>query len=176
MEKIAATDQSLSDKAIIELSDDSPGTVPLEPHPFIKLLEDQLAGAKNFLASLVRSNQELKQRCKEKIHNAKIYFRNKYLKLGSRVGCNDCELGWTTIMEDPSQRRFKSIAELYESFGFDIAKDNCRAINDRTVNKDDVDSFNSSLGSGSDSSDDDSSTSNSSNPNSSTPLDINRIS
>lgn len=52
--------------------------------------------------------------------------------------------------------RFKSIAEFYESFGFDFAKDNFRAITDRTVNEDDVDTFDSNLNSGSDSSDDDS--------------------
>ncbi|GMN19643.1 hypothetical protein TIFTF001_039860 [Ficus carica] len=121
-------DSSIS--TLINSLNDSPSMTPSKLHPLIKLLEDQLAGAKAFSATLLKSKQELKKRCREKIHNAKTYFR--------------------TI-----SGRFKSIAEFYKSFGFDFAKDNCRAITDRTVNEDDVDFFDSKLNSGSDSSDDD---------------------
>ncbi|GMN62146.1 hypothetical protein TIFTF001_031223 [Ficus carica] len=101
--------QDSSGKAIIELLDDSHYEQPPKPHLYVKLLENQLDGVKRLSANLLKANNRLKQTC------------------------------WITALKDSSQRRFKSMVEFYESYGFDFAKNNYRAINNREVNDDDID-------------------------------------
>ncbi|GMN70297.1 hypothetical protein TIFTF001_039344, partial [Ficus carica] len=61
--------------------DDSPEEQPPQSDQHVKLMEDQLAGAKQFAANLLEENRKMKQKCRENIQDAKSYFRNKYLKL-----------------------------------------------------------------------------------------------
>lgn len=49
-------------------------------------------------------------------------FSQQVFEAGSHLGCNSFELSWVSALKNPSQRRFKSKAEFYESHGFDFVE------------------------------------------------------